>query len=134
MTSWLPGGLKSSLTNFKDQVTNSIKDALEELDEDETDADLLEEETGRDPGTRLLMAVDRLRDLRQTLDQERKQVKQLKELNQNIGSDKQSLEEQNQRERVQFKELLKDKEEEIDILTKQSMQPNGEFEEINQLL
>ena len=89
MTSWLPGGLKSSLTNFKDQVTNSIKDALEELDEDETDADLLEEETGRDPGTRLLMAVDRLRDLRQTLDQERKQVKQLKELNQNIGSDKQ---------------------------------------------
>ena len=46
----------------------------------------------------------------------------------------QSLEEQNQRERVQFKELLKDKEEEIDILTKQSMQPNGEFEEINQLL
>ena len=36
MTSWLPGGLKSSLTNFKDQVTNSIKDALEELDEEET--------------------------------------------------------------------------------------------------
>ena len=29
---------------------------------------------------------------------------------------------------------MKDKEEEIDILTKQSMQPNGEFEEINQLL
>ena len=89
MTSWLPGGLKSSLTNFKDQVTNSIKDALEELDEEETDGDLLDEETGRDAGTRLLMAVDRLRDLRQTLDQERKQVKQLKELNQNIGSDKQ---------------------------------------------
>ena len=89
MTSWLPGGLKSSLTNFKDQVTNSIKDALEELDEEETDGDLLDEETGRDAGTRLLMAVDRLRDLRQTLDQERKQVKQLKELNQNIVSDKQ---------------------------------------------
>ena len=29
---------------------------------------------------------------------------------------------------------MKDKEEEIEILTKQSMQPNGEFEEINQLL
>ena len=62
---------------------------MEELDEEETDGDLLDEETGRDAGTRLLMAVDRLRDLRQTLDQERKQVKQLKELNQNIGSDKQ---------------------------------------------
>ena len=61
---------------------------MEELDEEETDGDLLDEETGRDAGTRLLMAVDRLRDLRQTLDQERKQVKQLKELNQNIGSDK----------------------------------------------
>ena len=70
-------------------MTNSIKDALEELDEEETDGDLLDEETGRDAGTRLLMAVDRLRDLRQTLDQERKQVKQLKELNQNIVSDKQ---------------------------------------------
>ena len=70
-------------------MTNSIKDALEELDEEETDGDLLDEETGRDTGTRLLMAVDRLRDLRQTLDQERKQVKQLKELNQNIVSDKQ---------------------------------------------
>ena len=70
-------------------MTNSIKDALEELDEEETDGDLLDEETGRDDGTRLLMAVDRLRDLRQTLDQERKQVKQLKELNQNIVSDKQ---------------------------------------------
>ena len=62
---------------------------MEELDEEETDGDLLDEETGRDAGTRLLMAVDRLRDLRQTLDQERKQVKQLKELNQNIVSDKQ---------------------------------------------
>ena len=62
---------------------------MEELDEEETDGDLLDEETGRDSGTRLLMAVDRLRDLRQTLDQERKQVKQLKELNQNIVSDKQ---------------------------------------------
>ena len=62
---------------------------MEELDEEETDGDLLDEETGRDAGTRLLMAVDRLRDLRQTLDQERKQVKQLKELNQNIFSDKQ---------------------------------------------
>ena len=62
---------------------------MEELDEEETDGDLLDEETGRDDGTRLLMAVDRLRDLRQTLDQERKQVKQLKELNQNIVSDKQ---------------------------------------------
>ena len=62
---------------------------MEELDEEETDGDLLDEETGRDAGTRLLMAVDRLRDLRQTLDQERKQVKQLKELNENIGSDKQ---------------------------------------------
>ena len=70
-------------------MTNSIKDALEELDEEETDGDLLDEETGRDAGTRLLMAVDRLRDLRQTLDQERKQVKQLKELNQNIVSDNQ---------------------------------------------
>ena len=70
-------------------MTNSIKDALEELDEEETDGDLLDEETGRDAGTRLLMAVDRLRDLRQTLDEERKQVKQLKELNQNIVSDKQ---------------------------------------------
>ena len=62
---------------------------MEELDEEETDGDLLDEETGRDAGTRLLMALDRLRDLRQTLDQERKQVKQLKELNQNIVSDKQ---------------------------------------------
>ena len=62
---------------------------MEELDEEETDGDLLDEETGRDAGTRLLMAVDRLRDLRQTLDEERKQVKQLKELNQNIVSDKQ---------------------------------------------
>ena len=36
-------------------------------------------------------------------------------------------------ERGQFKELLKDKEEEIEILAKQSM-PNGEFLELNELL
>ena len=90
MSSWLSGGLKSSLSSLKDQVANSIKDVLEELDEDETDADLLEETTGgRDANTRLLMAVDRLRDLRQILDDERKQIKKLKEQNVSLSSDKQ---------------------------------------------
>ena len=64
MTSWLSGGLKSSFSNLKDQVTNSVKDVLAELEEDETDTDLLDENSGRDAETRLLMAVDRLRDLR----------------------------------------------------------------------
>ena len=62
--SWLSGGLKSSFSNLKDQVTNSLKDVLDELEEDETDTDLLDENSGRDAETRLLMAVDRLRDLR----------------------------------------------------------------------
>ena len=57
-------------------------------DEEETDSDLLDEESGRDAGTRLLMAVDRLRDLRQIIDDERKQTKKLKELNHSLGSDK----------------------------------------------
>ena len=57
-------------------------------DEEETDSDLLDEESGRDAGTRLLMAVDRLRDLRQIIDDERKQTKMLKELNHSLGSDK----------------------------------------------
>ena len=43
------------------------------------------------------------------------------------------MEEQSQVERNQFKELLKDKEEEIELLSKQSM-ANGEFDELNQLL
>ena len=43
MTSWLSGGLKSSFSNLKDQVTNSVKDVLAELEEDETDTDLLDE-------------------------------------------------------------------------------------------
>ena len=43
------------------------------------------------------------------------------------------MEEQSQVERNQFKELLKDKEEEIELLSKQSM-GNGEFDELNQLL
>ena len=89
MSSWLSGGLKSSLSSLKDQVANSIKDVLEELDEDETDTDLLEETGGRDANTRLLMAVDRLRDLRQILDDERKQIKKLKEQNVSLSSDKQ---------------------------------------------
>ena len=55
MSSWLTGGLKSSFSNLKDQVTNSIKDVLEELEEDETDTDLLDENSGRDVETRLLM-------------------------------------------------------------------------------
>jgi hypothetical protein len=37
---------------------------LEELEEDETDTDLLDENSGRDAETRLLVAVDRLKDLR----------------------------------------------------------------------
>merc|ERR1712083_947722 len=74
MNSWLTGGLKSSFSNLKDQVTNSIKDVLEELEEDETDTDLLDENSGRDVETRLLMAVDRLRDLRQTIEDQKKQV------------------------------------------------------------
>ena len=57
-------------------------------DEEETDSDLLDEESGRDAGTRLLMAVDRLRDLRQIIDDERKQTEKLKELNHSLGSDK----------------------------------------------
>ena len=57
-------------------------------DEEETDSDLLDEESGRDAGTRLLMAVDRLRDLRQIIEDERKQNKKLKELNHSLGSDK----------------------------------------------
>ena len=57
-------------------------------DEEETDSDLLDEESGRDAGTRLLMAVDRLRDLRQIIDDERKQTKKLKELNHSLGTDK----------------------------------------------
>ena len=57
-------------------------------DEEETDSDLLEEESGRDAGTRLLIAVDRLRDLRQIIDDERKQTKKLKELNYSLSSDK----------------------------------------------
>ena len=57
-------------------------------DDEETDSDLLDEESGRDAGTRLLMAVDRLRDLRQIIDDERKQTKKLKELNHSLGSDK----------------------------------------------
>ena len=42
----------------------SFTDVLEELEEDETDTDLLDENSGRDAETRLLMAVDRLKDLR----------------------------------------------------------------------
>ena len=42
----------------------SVIDVLEELEEDETDTDLLDENSGRDAETRLLMAVDRLKDLR----------------------------------------------------------------------
>ena len=42
----------------------SFIDVLEELEEDETDTDLLDENSGRDAETRLLMAVDRLKDLR----------------------------------------------------------------------
>ena len=41
-----------------------LTDVLEELEEDETDTDLLDENSGRDAETRLLMAVDRLKDLR----------------------------------------------------------------------
>ena len=64
MNSWLSGGLKSSFSNLKDQVASSLKDVLDELEEDETDTDLLDENSGRDAETRILMAVDRLRDLR----------------------------------------------------------------------
>ena len=42
----------------------SFIDVLEELEEDETDTDLLDENSGRDAETRLFMAVDRLKDLR----------------------------------------------------------------------
>ena len=87
MTSWLAGGLKSSLSNLKEQVTSSIKDVLDELEEDETDADLLDEESGRDAGTRLLMAVDRIRDLRQNLDEHKKEVVNLKESNSKATED-----------------------------------------------
>ncbi len=80
MSSWLTGGLKTSLSSLKDQVTNSIKDALEELEEDETDADLLDEESGRDASTRLLMAADRLRDVRQKCDDQKRDFARLKEL------------------------------------------------------
>ena len=79
MSSWLAGGLKSSLSTLKDQVTNSINDVLEEFKEDETDSDLLDESSGRDAETRLFLAVDRLRDVRQSLDDRKKELSQVKE-------------------------------------------------------
>ena len=88
MSSWLPGGLTSSLNTLKDQVTNSIKDVLDELEDDETDADLLDEEGGRDASTRLLMAVDRLRDVRQKCDERKKDFMKFKELNEKLMSEK----------------------------------------------
>ena len=74
MSSWLTGGLKSSLSTLKDQVTNSINDVLQEFEEDETDTDLLDEASGRDAQTRLLLAIDRLRDVRQNLDERKKDL------------------------------------------------------------
>ena len=74
MSSWLTGGLKSSLSTLKDQVTNSINDVLQEFEEDENDADLLDENSGRDAETRLLLAIDRLRDVRQNLDERKKDL------------------------------------------------------------
>ena len=74
MSSWLTGGLKSSLNTLKDQVTNSINDVLQEFEEDETDADLLDETSGRDAESRLLLAIDRLRDVRQNLDERKKDL------------------------------------------------------------
>lgn len=79
MSSWLTGGLKSSLNSIKDQVTNSIKDVLEEFEEDETDNDLLDENSGRDEQTRLLMAVDRLKDVRLALDEHKKKLNEMHE-------------------------------------------------------
>lgn len=79
MSSWLAGGLKSSLSTLKDQVTNSINDVLEEFKEDETDSDLLDESSGRDAETRLFLAVDRLRDVRQSLDDRKKELSQVKD-------------------------------------------------------
>ena len=89
MNSWLAGGLKSSLSTLKDQVTNSIKDALEEFDEDEADNDLLDENSGRDAETRILLAVDRLRDVRHAAEDQKKEILQLKEHVQTISQEKQ---------------------------------------------
>ena len=79
MSSWLAGGLKSSFSSLKDQVTNSINDVLEEFKEDETDSDLLDESSGRDAETRLFLAVDRLRDVRQSLDDRKKELLEVKD-------------------------------------------------------
>lgn len=89
MTSWLAGGLKSSLSSLKDQVANSIKDVLDELEEDETDSDLLDEESGRDEATRLLLAVDRLRDVRQKAQNHEKKLAQLHVASQKMEQEKQ---------------------------------------------
>ena len=89
MNSWLSGGLKSSLSTLKDQVASSIKDVLEEFEEDESDNDLLDETSGRDAETRLLMAVDRLREVRQSLDDHKKDLLQAKENFEKASAEKQ---------------------------------------------
>ena len=89
MSSWLTGGLKSSLSSLKDQVTNSINDVLQEFEEDETDSDLLDEKSGRDAETRLLLAIDRLRDLRQNLDDRKKELRIVKDCQTKLIKEKQ---------------------------------------------
>ena len=89
MSSWLTGGLKSSLSTLKDQVTNSINDVLQEFEEDETDSDLLDETSGRDAETRLLLAIDRLRDVRQSLDDRKKELSQVRDSETRLIKEKQ---------------------------------------------
>jgi hypothetical protein len=89
LASWLTGGLKSSLSSLKDQVANSIKDVLNELEEEEPDADLLGEESGQDAATRLLLAVDRLRDIRQKAEDHEKELAQLRLTSQKMEQEKQ---------------------------------------------
>jgi maltodextrin utilization protein YvdJ len=115
--SWLAGGLKSSFSNLKDQVASSIKDVLEELEDDETDTDLLDENSGRDAETRLLMAVDRLKDLRQTLDDQKKQISESKKKYEIVAENAKELEISKETEQKQFKQLLLDKEEEIELFS-----------------
>merc|ERR1712029_741934 len=119
-----------------DQVTNSINDVLEEFKEDETDSDLLDESSGRDAETRLFLAVDRLRDVRQSLDDRKKELLEVKDSETKLIKEKKELEQEKEVEKSQLKELLKDKEEEIALLITQADQNDlsEQFQELNKLL
>merc|ERR1711990_1324175 len=86
--------------------------------------------------TRLLMAVDRLKDLRQTIEDQKKQVSESKKKYETLSETTKELEISKEKEKKQFKQLLLDKEEEIQLLSsKQDSQSFEEnFQELNQLL